>query len=184
MPPAVVFTTPRLTVRPWQVEEAGRLLDIRRRRDVARWLSDPRPWDDLATAQGAIAEWSRVTPPLGTWAIVPTSAALPVGTIALSRLPGGDEVQITWYLHPDARGRGVAAEAARGAIDHALGQGIPRVWAIMWPDNDASARVAAVAGMTDLGIRPDPWYGTTQDPDARMFRADAPRQAGRPRRIG
>ena len=29
----------------------------------------------------------------------------------------------------------------------------------MWPDNTASARVCTALGMTDLGVRPDPWYG-------------------------
>ncbi|HSM45103.1 MAG TPA: GNAT family N-acetyltransferase [Acidimicrobiia bacterium] len=169
------FTSERLEIRPWRIDEAERLLEIRRIPEIARWLSDPEPWADVEQAREMIREWASIepgAPPLGTWAIVPSVSGVPVGTISLKRLPSSREIEIGWYLHPDAHGQGYAAEAATAVLRHAADAGIERVWAIMWPDNLASAKVARRAGMTDLGVRPDPWYGSKTDPDSRMFRID------------
>lgn len=163
--------TERLTLRPWRVQEAPLLLDIRGREDVARWLSDPTPWTEVATAEEHIAGWGREpAPPLGVLSIVPDEVGHPIGTVKLDRLPGDDEVEIGWYLHPDHTGRGYAREAAAGMLAHAAASGIDRVWAIMWPHNDASARVCRAIGMDELGVVIDPWYGSGDDPDSLMFR--------------
>lgn len=165
----------RLEIRPWRIDEAERLLEVRSLPEIARWLSDPEPWTDLEQAREMIREWASIDlgePRLGTWAIVPSASGVPVGTISLKRLPGSHEIEIGWYLHPDAHGRGYAVEAATAVLRHAAHVGIERVWAIMWPDNLASAKVAQRAGMIDLGVRPDPWYGSATDPDSRMFRLD------------
>lgn len=172
------FTTERTIIRPWRHEEADRLFDIRRRPEVARWLGDPTPWDDLSTAHDAIDEWTALIetqPPLGSWAIVPVATGSPVGTISLIPIPNDDvERQVGWNLHPDAVGKGWAREAASAALEHGFAHGLTRIWAIMWPHNDRSAAVARAIGMTDLGVRPDPWYGDPENPDSLMFRIDRP----------
>lgn len=169
------LTTERLTLRPWQPDEAPHLLAIRRQPDVARWLSDPRPWTDLVTAEEHIATWAATAaPPLAVLAIVPREVGHPVGTVKLNRLPGDDEVEIGWYLHPTHTGRGYAREAARRMLEEAATAALPRVWAIMWPDNAASAAVCRAIGMTDLGVRRDPWYGEEEFPDSRMFLWERP----------
>lgn len=175
---SAVFATARTVVRPWRPGEAERLLDIRRRPEIARWLSDPTPWTRLTTATDEIEKWSArdegsadTGGGLGVWAIVPTATGVPAGTISLNRLPGDDEVEIGWYLHPDSTGRGLASEAARGALAHGFAHGLPRIWAIMWPQNNASASVCRAIGMADLGVVDDRWYGSEAYPQSRMFRA-------------
>lgn len=172
------LTTPRLTLRPWQTAEAERLLDIRRRPEVARWLSDPNPWSDVAAARAKIEEWAHKVasdPPFGVWAILPGNADMPAGSVSLNQLPGDDgEVEVGWYLHPDSHGQGYAREAARAVLDRAFAHGIERVWAVMWPDNAPSARVCRALGMADLGVRHDPWYGTEEFPDSQLFRIERP----------
>jgi RimJ/RimL family protein N-acetyltransferase len=174
MDDTAIASTGRLVLRPWRDDDAQVLLAIRRRHEVARWLSDPAPWRHLDTARRAIDAWSRRPPPLGAWAIVPSELQLPVGGVHLRRLPDDVAVSVGWYLHPEATGRGYATETASCAIQYAFRTGIDRVWALMWPDNVASIRVARRAGMTDLGRCPDPWYGTADEPDAHLFRADRP----------
>ena len=69
--PAALLTTARTEVRPWRLEEAPRLLAIRRLPEVAQWLADPTPWTDLATAEATIASWAAeqaARPHLGTFA--------------------------------------------------------------------------------------------------------------------
>lgn len=172
--PSNEITTPRLRLRPWTEADADRLLDIRRRPDVAQWLSDPNPWTDRTHAIDAIARWSsgHAEPgPYGVWAITSAESTVdPFGSVSLNRLPGSDDVEMGWYLHPDSVGRGYATEAARAILQHAFASEVSEVWAIMWPHNEPSARVAAAIGMTDLGVIDDPWYGTDEEPTSRMFR--------------
>lgn len=175
--PDMLVATERLQVRLWRPAEASRLLDIRRRPEVAQWLGDPTPWTNLATAEEKIAEWAGLhaaADPFGVWAVVPRDGGPPAGSVSLNQLPGDTEVEIGWYLHPDSTGRGYATEAAGALLTHATGGGaVPRVWAVMWPSNTASARVATAIGMTDLGVCEDAWYGTVEEPNSRMFRHDA-----------
>lgn len=170
--------TERLWLRPWHPDEADRLFDIRRRTDVAKWLGDPTPWTERSLAATNIATWNAATlgpGPLGVWAIAAKTEpdvdrATPFGTVKLGQLPGSDEIEIGWYLHPDSTGQGFAAEAAAAVLGHALSGGVARVWAIMWAHNEPSARVATSIGMDDLGVIEDPWYGTDADPLSRIFR--------------
>lgn len=170
-----VVHTSRLTLRPWRPEEAECLLDIRRRPDVARWLGDPTPWPDVSYASTKIASWNERDPsdPLRVWAIEPEGRPQPVGSVSLGKLPRVSEVEVGWYLHPDETGQGFAAEAAKEVLALGIAAGVGQIWALMWPDNDSSAAVALAAGMTDLGVRRDPWYGSVEEPTSRILRLDA-----------
>ncbi|MGE3649178.1 MAG: GNAT family N-acetyltransferase [Reyranellaceae bacterium] len=79
--------------------------------------------------------------------------------------PLGEHVESGWRLLRTAWGRGYATEAARAALDDALGRaGLPEVLAYTAADNLRSRAV-----MERLGLRRDP---------ARDFTADYPRQKG------
>lgn len=180
--------TPRLLLRPWQESEADRLFDIRRRPDVAKWLGDPTPWTERSTATDKIRSWHQTTlapGPLGVWAITRVEASAesglgsvnPLGSVSIGQLPDSDEIEIGWYLHPDSSGQGFAAEAAAALLNHAMAAGVAQVWAIMWPDNGPSARVARTIGMEELGVIDDPWYGTEAEPTSRIFRSRSPKAA-------
>ncbi len=175
---ATLLVTDRIELRPWRPAEAARLYDIRRLPDLARWLGDPTPWTDLAVARERIAEWAEelaADHPLGVWAVVERATGVPAGSVSLHRLPHDTEVEIGWYLHPDATGRGLATEAAGALLGYAHdpAQGdLERVWAIMWAHNLASAAVSRAIGMTDLGVRDDPWYGTDEWAVSQMFTND------------
>lgn len=168
--------TERLVIRPWAPDEAATLLEIRSLPEVARWLDPPEPWTDLRQAHEAIARFqARLDEggPLGEWAVVPHDLGYPVGTVSIHEMPEQGLVATGWYLHPDAFGKGYAAEAAKVVVDAGLAAGLTEIWAIMYPENEASARVATKIGMTDLGVREDPWYGSPDAPVSRMFCAYA-----------
>jgi RimJ/RimL family protein N-acetyltransferase len=62
--------------------------------------------------------------------------------------------EISWWIAPEARGRGLATAATRLLAEWALspeGGDLDQVWARIDPDNVASARVAVAAGFTELG---------------------------------
>lgn len=173
---AVELRSERATIRPWREDEAARLHDIRGRIEVARWLGNGAEAlsDSEQQARESIVrprEAATVAVPR-LLAIAPLDDSPPVGSVLLSPLEDGDEVEIGWHLHPDAVGRGWATEAATILLDHGLAHH-DRVFAIMWPANAASAAVAARIGMHDLGEVLDPWYGSAPHPHSRMFVAVA-----------
>lgn len=166
-----IFATERLVVRAWHDEDAPRLLDIRRRPEITRWFGTPTPMADEAEALEKIAGWRAMTaadPRIGSWAIWERGAATPAGCVLLKTVEGRvpPEVEVGWYLHPDAMGRGLASEAARGAIAKAFADGWDEVFAFTHTDNLPSRLVAARAGMDDLGVVVD-----RGDPgESQMFR--------------
>ncbi|MEM7288188.1 MAG: GNAT family N-acetyltransferase, partial [Actinomycetota bacterium] len=152
-----------------------------RRPLVAAWLAEPEPWTDPARAVETIEGWAatiETDPPCGGWAIEPTDGSPIAGYVVLHRLPDG-QMDIGWSLHPDAAGRGWASEAAGLLLERARGAGVERVHAVMWPHNEPSAAVARRIGMLDLGVIADPWYGTDDDPDSRVFVWEPPSRSGR-----
>jgi RimJ/RimL family protein N-acetyltransferase len=59
---------------------------------------------------------------------------------------------VGYWIAPWARGRGYAAEAARGLAEWALGHGAPRVHLYADVRNTASQAVARRAGFTQEGV--------------------------------
>ncbi|WP_374970579.1 GNAT family N-acetyltransferase [Terrabacter sp. BE26] len=159
-----VFTTERLTVRAWTVEDAPTLLDVYGRWEVARWLgATPRALESLDEARQLARGWAERSHPddtYGIWSIVLTDSSTPVGTVLLVPIPGavGGEVEVGWHLHPDHWGHGYATEAARAAIARGLAAGLEEVLAVVSPDNAASLAVCRRLGLHPRG-RSDAYYG-------------------------
>ena len=181
-----VFTTKRLTVRAWTVEDAPTLFDIYGRWDVARWLgATPRALESLDEAEQLARGWaerSHPGDPYGIWCITVTGSSTPVGTVLLVPIPGavGGEVEVGWHLHPDHWGNGYATEAARAAIARGLAVGLEEVLAVVSPENAASLAVCRRLGLHSRG-RSEAYYGRPLEVFSTRPHADEPR-ARRPRR--
>jgi RimJ/RimL family protein N-acetyltransferase len=158
----VVFETERLVVRDWDNSDVDRVYDIYRRWEVSRWLgAQPRAMPDLDAAAQTIERWKQRStgPTYGIWAVEERANGVVAGTVLLSPLPGdGGEVEVGWHLHPDAWGRGLATESARGAIDRGRAAGLDEIYAVVRPDNAPSLAVCRRLGMRPLS-RTDRWYG-------------------------
>lgn len=124
-----------------------------------RWLPDlPDPYTHEAAR--AFVEWCRegaFTGDLWTWAV--TDPAAPdrlLGAITLFRLRDpAAQGEIGYWLHPEARGRGVMSDAVRAVAAYALGAGPHQSLLVRCsPDNIASRRVAEHAGFAPLGVLP------------------------------
>ena len=164
-----VFSTDRLDVRLWTHDDVATLFDIYRRWEVARWLgAEPRVAESQEAMHGTVDRWGAASsPPFGIWAVVPRELARPVGTVLLVPLHDGDgvetgDVEVGWHFHPEHWGHGYATEAAAGALDRAWTAGLPEVFAVVYPGNDASVAVTGRLGMTALG-RTTRWYGVELD---------------------
>ena len=152
--------TDRLLIRPWRVQEAPRLFDMRRRIEVARWIGGT-PMSDPHEASTLIERYDEqlaADPRFGAWAIVERSSHRPAGTVLLKSLPNGDgEIEIGWHVHPDCWGRGLATEAAAAVLARGFAYGLDEVWAVTDPANARSIRVAQKLGMSLLGLT-HRWY--------------------------
>ncbi|WP_315093734.1 GNAT family N-acetyltransferase [uncultured Cellulomonas sp.] len=134
-----------LHLRPWRADDAGA---------VVRAYADPgiRQWHDRSMnpteAAAWVASWAdRWRGETGAgWAVATTDAVL--GQISLRSLDHGDgRSDISYWVLPEARGRGVATAALATLSDWAFGTlGLHRIEIDHSVDNPASCRVATGAG--------------------------------------
>src|SRR5215203_1055393 len=150
--------TARLRLRAWTTAPAdlARLADLYGRDEVSRWLggTPSLPPPEL------VGRWARVhelDARFGCWAIELADRVV-AGTVLFKPLPNGvGEVEVGWHLHPDCWGHGYATEAARAVIERGFDAGLPEVYAVVRPGNEASIAVCRRLGMTPLG-RLRRWY--------------------------
>jgi RimJ/RimL family protein N-acetyltransferase len=165
-----LLRTERLRLRPWTTSPAdlARLTDIYGRDEVTRWLGGA----PTVLPEELVARWAAVTARddrFGCWAIELQDGTV-AGTVLLKPLPNGvGEVEVGWHLHPDSWGHGYATEAARAVIERGFEAGVPEVYAVVRPGNQASMAVCARLGMQPLG-RFRRWY----DVELEAFRLMAP----------
>jgi RimJ/RimL family protein N-acetyltransferase len=166
-----VLCTARLRLRPWTTAPAdlARLEDIYRRDEVTRWLGGP----PTVPPAELVARWAAVSAAdarFGCWAIEPLDGGPVAGTVLFKPLPNGvGEVEVGWHLHPDSWGHGYATESARAVIERGFALGLPEVYAVVRPGNEASLAVCRRLGMAPLG-RLRRWY----DVELEAFRLMAP----------
>jgi RimJ/RimL family protein N-acetyltransferase len=165
-----LLRTGRLRLRPWTTSPAdiARLTDIYSRDEVTRWLGGA----PTVTPEELVARWAAVQDldgRFGCRAIELPDGAV-AGTVLFKPLPNGvGEVEVGWHLHPDSWGHGYATEAARAVIAQGFEAGLPEVYAVVRPGNEASLAVCRRLGMTPLG-RFRRWY----DVELEAFRLMAP----------
>ena len=153
-----LLRTERLRLRPWTTSPAdiARLTDIYSRDEVTRWLGGP----PSVTPEELVARWAAVhdlDDRFGCLAIELPDGGV-AGTVLFKPLPNGvGEVEVGWHLHPDSWGHGYATEAARAVIAQGFEAGLPEVYAVVRPGNEASLAVCRRLGMTPLG-RFRRWY--------------------------
>ncbi|WP_029391165.1 GNAT family N-acetyltransferase [Streptomyces xiaopingdaonensis] len=124
----------------WRLHSDARvnrhLVGVPRDREAAyRWLVEARE------------EWERRGH--GLFAVELREGGGFLGRCGLHHWPELDEVEIGWTLHPEARGRGYATEAARAVLDWGFAH-LPadRFTAMIQPANTPSIRLAERLGFT------------------------------------
>lgn len=109
---------------------------------------------DAALEQGARLGY-------GYWVLRDAATSERLGGAMLMIRQEGSPVELGFLLARSAWGRGVASEAARAVVDHALGElNLPGLHAFTDAANAPSMAVLRKAGFRDDGLRTGP-YGTT-----------------------
>ncbi len=153
------ITGSQLVLRPLARSDADRVVEACQDPETARWLGQiPQPYT-LRLAHAFIetrfeeAASGRVL----TWAMADPSSGSLVGLINLFDIEPGAFAEVGYWVHPAARGRGIATEATRLAVRHAFvpvddgGLGLVRVRGVAAVANLASRAVLSRAGLTEQG---------------------------------
>ncbi len=151
--PAVPIVTARLRLRPLRPDDLDALSEVYLHPQVQHWIG-PHTRDDvvrelrLQREHQASLGWS-------FWAVEHRATGRMIGDCGLQPIEHrGPETELGYDLHPDAWGRGLATEAARAVIVHALGPlRLDRVIAVVRHDHVASQRVLEKAGLRQVGTR-------------------------------
>ena len=166
--PALPVETDRLWLRSLTDADLAGLHRIYGDAETMRFIgASGRPTEGLDGTR-RVLDWLRRHEALhgfGLWATDERDGDPLVGVAGLLWEEGhGPEVEAVYLVRRDRWGRGYATEAARAALEIGHGQlRLPRIIALAYPENVASQRVMAKAGM-----RPD---GETTAYGRRMVRA-------------
>lgn len=143
--------TPRLVLRPPQLEDFERWAEFAADVDATRFVGGAMPrslaWRSLMSMAGAwhltgVAMFSVIEKASGRW----------IGRLGPWQPDGWPGTEVGWSLHPDAWGRGYASEGARAAIDYAFDVlGWREVIHCIDPANLPSQRVAQALGSSLRG---------------------------------
>ncbi len=147
-----MIQTPRLLLRPLRADDLAAL--------HGTLFSDPAvTWDgrshSLDETRDALAAKLRHVEEhgFGALAVEDREDGGFLGWAGLQHLEGGPDVELAYYLGRRAWGRGLATELARALVAHARDElGLPRVLAVVRPENVASQRVLAKAGLRPAGM--------------------------------
>jgi RimJ/RimL family protein N-acetyltransferase len=168
--PALADPSAGIVLRPWAATSTDA-------EAVAAAWADPeiaatsRVPDDISVA--AAARWVAREPARRS---AGRSLDLVLGEVGLATIDRARRrAEMSWWIAAGHRGQGLAGRAARLLADWALSPAgdFDQVWARIAPGNRASARVAAAAGLVELG----PGGGTVVWARTRRRPAQRPRPA-------
>lgn len=144
------LTGERLLLRPWRPGDAGRVVEVMSDPALHEFLALPRPYQhsDARYFIHGIAARARAQGTALECAVIDRASGRLVGSAAL-RLR---EEEIGYWVAPDARGNGYAAEATVVLADWAFRSGLARVRLACDVRNLASVRTALAAGFRFEGV--------------------------------
>jgi RimJ/RimL family protein N-acetyltransferase len=149
--PSVVptLTTPRLVLRPWQLEDASVLFDILQQADILKYFprTTPPPIDRVEKyIAHHHAHWQERG--YGHWAVVENETKLVIGWCGLEFLPETAETEVAYLLSTPFWGKGFATEAARASLAYGFDVvRLQQVIGLVHPENIASRRVLEKNGL-------------------------------------
>ena len=159
-PTAPWYDVPRLTgegivLRRHSDKDVARIVEACTDPVTSRWIGElPAPFhdDDARSWLEHLGE-RQATGTAVTWAVADPGSDALLGTVDLFHVRRDRDAEIGFWLHPQARGRGLAVQMCRLALRHAFvaeddgGLGLRRVRAVAAEGNAASRRVLESVGM-------------------------------------
>jgi RimJ/RimL family protein N-acetyltransferase len=145
-----VIETERLNLREMSEADAAFVLEVLNDPGFIRFVGD-RGVRTVEEAARYVAERfaeSYGRNGFGLWLVETKDGGVPVGMCGLLTRKELNVVEVGYAFLPPFRGKGYAFEAAAASLRHARGVlGLPRLYAIVDPDNAVSIRVLEKLGM-------------------------------------
>ncbi len=157
---SAVIESERIRLRPFRRADLPRIVEACSDPVSRQWLNGlPQPYTE-ATARAYVADciWQAAKGSKATWAVADRETDVMLGNLAVMDMLGPNPTsgEIGYWMHPDARGRGVMTEAAKLVVAHALDPaGLDRRRLVLYAGdgNEASNAVARAAGFTHYGTQ-------------------------------
>jgi RimJ/RimL family protein N-acetyltransferase len=148
-----MLETPRLRLRRLRPTDEPELIALDTDACVMRYVGSPpgaRAHDETAER---VRERIRADHgPHGWWIVEDKEDGRFHGLGLLLPMPDAGDIEVGYRLARRSWGRGIATEAAAALVDYALGRlALPRVVAVVYPDNRPSRRVLDKLGFTRAG---------------------------------
>jgi RimJ/RimL family protein N-acetyltransferase len=155
-----VLETERLRLRPYTEADIARNVEACSDEVTRHWIADlPSPYTE-ADARRYFADivWQAATGAKATWAVADRESDELLGQVAVMDLRGVNPTggEVGYWMHPDARGRGLMTEAVKAVVEHAFDPaGLDRRRLVIHAaaGNDASNAVAVAAGFRHFGTQ-------------------------------
>jgi len=145
-----VIETERLSLREMAEADAGFVLEVLNDPGFVRFVGDRgvRTVEEAARYIDERFAESYRQHGFGLWLVEAKDGGMPVGICGLLKRKELGVVEVGYAFLPTFRARGYAFEAASAAQRHARDVlGLPRLYAVVNPDNAASIRVLEKLGM-------------------------------------
>lgn len=149
MPSNATIETERLRLRPVRLDDLDEVVRLHEDPEVARFMGTPdREWLEGWVA-GSDQEWAELG--YGRMALLDRASGEFLGRTGLKRWPQFEETEVGWALRPEARGKGLATEAAQAVLEWTFERfELPYVTAMIRPDNAPSLAVAERLGLSPV----------------------------------
>ncbi len=153
---AALLEAPGVRLREFRESDAARVVEACRDERTRRWLGElPSPYTE-EDARSFLRERTgvRATGLGQSWAVADPDTDQLIGSVGLFDVTRDLAFgEVGYWVHPDARGRGVMTTAVRLVVDYAFDSlGLARVKAYAARDNAASRHVLEQAGLTEQGV--------------------------------
>jgi RimJ/RimL family protein N-acetyltransferase len=171
--PTPPLSSDSLTLRGWTDADLGAVVAAFQDPLIDRFVaSAPAPCDDagarswLASHEPARKDGSRLE-----LAIVRTESDRVLGSIALSSVERlHARAMVSFWVLPEARGRGVASDAVQLLVEWAVGDlGLKRLEMFIEPENVASQRVAERCSFVREGLLRSRWVAKGRRRDSVVY---------------
>ena len=153
--PPTIEVDDELALRSWRTGDAPVVVTAFSDPEIQHWHF--RRYDTAEEAVGWIEEcaanWRAER--AATWAIVSRSTGEILGRVTIYTVLAEGHGEVSYWVLPSARRRGVATRACTAATNWAHTLGLHRVELEHSVENDASRRVAMRCGFTEEGVRRD-----------------------------
>ena len=162
-------TTARLALSPITEAHGHELHELDSDPRVMRYIGAGKPLthEGVARVLGRILGYHALYPELGYWYASRRENGAFIGWFSLKYAGKSPDVEVGYWLLPNAWGQGFATEGAQAMVDYGFDDlRLHRIIGVTHRSNKASQRVLMKAGLEDAG------WGDYYDQRLRLFAAD------------